>query len=242
VSASARVPAARRAASRASRPTVVAIVDGDWRSAERVAKILERDGVRATVRCASSPQVHQLREREPAVVLVAHWHGAVDAGRRIQRLRRQLASAAIVATVPGGDERAARGFVAAGVDGLLVEEEIETCLALVVKAVCAGYTSLPRRLRHLVEPPALSHREKQVLALAITGRTNSEIARRLCLGESTVKTHLSSAFRRLGVNSRREAAAAVLHRDRRLRDGVLMTIAEKYEIRTAPVSRASTST
>jgi DNA-binding NarL/FixJ family response regulator len=60
-----------------------------------------------------------------------------------------------------------------------------------------------------VSPPALSYREKEVLELAAGGLTNSQIASRLFLAESTVKTHLSSVFRRLGVSSRREAAALI---------------------------------
>ena len=45
------------------------------------------------------------------------------------------------------------------------------------------------------------------------GLTNSEIAESLFLSESTVKSHLSSAFAKLGVRSRREAAALVLDPD-----------------------------
>src|SRR3954447_4277092 len=56
---------------------------------------------------------------------------------------------------------------------------------------------------------ALLHREKQVLALVAMGYTNGEVAAKLCLAESTVKTHLSSCFDKLGVRSRREAAALV---------------------------------
>jgi DNA-binding CsgD family transcriptional regulator len=55
----------------------------------------------------------------------------------------------------------------------------------------------------------LSQRERQTLALAIGGLTNAEIATRLFVAPSTVKTHLSAAFQKLGVGSRAEAAALV---------------------------------
>jgi DNA-binding NarL/FixJ family response regulator len=42
------------------------------------------------------------------------------------------------------------------------------------------------------------------------GMTNAEIAAKLFLAESTVKSHLSSAFAKLGVASRSEAAAVIL--------------------------------
>jgi DNA-binding NarL/FixJ family response regulator len=72
-----------------------------------------------------------------------------------------------------------------------------------------------------VNPPALSQREKEILALVAAGLTNGQIATRLYLAESTVKTHLSSAFRRLGVRSRREAAALVLSSDDGMRRWLL---------------------
>jgi hypothetical protein len=63
-----------------------------------------------------------------------------------------------------------------------------------------------------------------VLGLTLAGLTNLQIASRLCISESTVKTHLSAAFRRLGVHSRREAAALVFGPDEVLRRTVLGTL------------------
>ena len=61
---------------------------------------------------------------------------------------------------------------------------------------------------------ALTTREKQILALVITGLTNAQIAGRLFLAESTIKSHLSSAFSKLGVSSRYEAATVILDSER----------------------------
>jgi DNA-binding CsgD family transcriptional regulator len=83
---------------------------------------------------------------------------------------------------------------------------------------------VPVTLRHLIQPPALSFRERQILGLAVVGLTNSQIAQRLYISESTVKAHLSSAFRRLGVRSRREAATLVLASDDVLRRTLLATL------------------
>ena len=49
-----------------------------------------------------------------------------------------------------------------------------------------------------------------MLALVVEGCTNAEVATRLFLAESTVKSHLSGAFARLGVRSRRDAVALIL--------------------------------
>ena len=48
-----------------------------------------------------------------------------------------------------------------------------------------------------------------MLGSVVTGRTNAQIADELGLAESTVKSHLSSAFAKLGVASRAEAAALI---------------------------------
>jgi DNA-binding NarL/FixJ family response regulator len=74
-----------------------------------------------------------------------------------------------------------------------------------------------------LEPRPLSHREREILALAVTGLANRQIAARLHLTEITVKTHLSGAFRRLGVHSRREAAA-LLSWDEALRRDVVAAL------------------
>ena len=59
------------------------------------------------------------------------------------------------------------------------------------------------------EPSAkLSHSELRVAALAADGYTNRQISRRLCVTVSTVEQHLTRAYRKLGVNSRDDLAAA----------------------------------
>jgi DNA-binding NarL/FixJ family response regulator len=51
---------------------------------------------------------------------------------------------------------------------------------------------------------ALTERERQVAALVGLGLSNKHIAAKLGLSEGTVKQHLHSIFRKLGVRSRRE--------------------------------------
>ena len=85
-----------------------------------------------------------------------------------------------------------------------------------IRAVSAGQVVVPRQLSRTAVRPALSHREKQALALLANGFTNRQIAARLFLAESTVKTHLTSVFGKLGVHSRSEAAELVLDPDQKL--------------------------
>jgi two-component system, NarL family, nitrate/nitrite response regulator NarL len=61
----------------------------------------------------------------------------------------------------------------------------------------------------------LTARERQILALIDEGRSNKEIAARLCIEVSTVKNHVHHILEKLGVRRRAEAAArvrTVLHR------------------------------
>jgi DNA-binding NarL/FixJ family response regulator len=56
----------------------------------------------------------------------------------------------------------------------------------------------------------LTQRESEILSLVITGASNRGIAAKLVIGEETVKTHLSSVYRKLGVGDRTSAAAMAL--------------------------------
>ncbi len=56
----------------------------------------------------------------------------------------------------------------------------------------------------------LTHRESEVLGLAVAGLSNRAIAGRLVLGEETVKSHLRSIYRKLEVNDRAGAVAVAL--------------------------------
>jgi DNA-binding NarL/FixJ family response regulator len=130
---------------------------------------------------------------------------------RAARLRAPDAGIVVVVAVAAPTET--RRLLAAGADALVLEDETEEVLPAAVLSAAVGQISVPRPLRNALEPPTLSYRDLQIVALAATGCTNAQIAERLCLAEGTIKAHLSSVFRRLGVGSRREAAAALLASD-----------------------------
>ena len=55
--------------------------------------------------------------------------------------------------------------------------------------------------------PALTQREEEVLGLMADGRTNTEIARILVLGDKTVRNHITNIFSKLQVTHRAEAVS-----------------------------------
>jgi DNA-binding NarL/FixJ family response regulator len=54
--------------------------------------------------------------------------------------------------------------------------------------------------------PSLTSREQDILALLTSGKTTREISMELYLSAATVKAHLTSIYRKLGVSNRTEAA------------------------------------
>ena len=80
--------------------------------------------------------------------------------------------------------------------------------------------------RDAVAQPILSPREKQVLSMVVLGFTNREVANKLHVTETTVKSHLSSVYRKLRVRSRHEATALILS-DKNLGLGILALSGER---------------
>jgi DNA-binding NarL/FixJ family response regulator len=144
----------------------------------------------------------------------------------VGRLRRLLGADRVARIVVVSEECspiAARRAVRAGAASVILTSQLEETLAPAVRAVAVGLSALPVPLRGAAERPALSHRECEVLRLAIAGNTNSEIAKGLFLAQSTVKSHLSSAYRKLGACSRKEATSLILDPDAGLLDVVFGT-------------------
>ena len=57
----------------------------------------------------------------------------------------------------------------------------------------------------------LTHREREVLQLLVKGKTDAEIAAALCLGASTVNTHVHHVLAKLNVKNRTQAVTLWLH-------------------------------
>uniref|UniRef100_UPI0015F01B2E helix-turn-helix domain-containing protein n=1 Tax=Pseudonocardia pini TaxID=2758030 RepID=UPI0015F01B2E len=62
-------------------------------------------------------------------------------------------------------------------------------------------------------PAGLTGRQLEILQLVAAGLTNAEIAARLVLSVRTVDHHVSAVLQKLGVASRRDAAAALAERE-----------------------------
>jgi DNA-binding NarL/FixJ family response regulator len=154
---------------------------------------------------------------------------AAAAAHEVGKLREQNEHAPIVVICEQIQRWEVRAALAAGASGVVLEDELAHALGPCLLAVCAGQICVPRQHWRQIEPPALSTREKQILGLVVMGYMNSQIAEQLFLAESTVKSHLSSAFGKLGVRSRNEAVSMILDSKRGLGTGILALGGERLE-------------
>lgn len=196
-------------------PEGIAVCVDDMGMRHRIGEILE--GVAEPV-IASAGNVDALigpnRRVHPACVILAGRRPDNTMGEAAAKVHDAYGDAAIVLVclrAGAGDVRRAISF---GADGVVLERRVDESLGPVVSAVCTGQTCVPSRHRSEVGITVLTTREKQMLELVATGLTNAEIASKLFLAESTVKSHLSSAFGKLNVSSRHEAASLVLDPER----------------------------
>lgn len=135
--------------------------------------------------------------------------------------RRHAADGHVLLVCADIDGWEVREALAAGVTGIVLRSQLAATLAPCLRAVRAGQVCIPYRNRRQLERPVLSAREKQILGLVVMGYMNRQIADQLFLAESTVKSHLSSAFGKLEVHSRNEAVDLILDPQHGLDLGIL---------------------
>lgn len=131
-------------------------------------------------------------------------------------LARDLPGVAPVVFTTTAEVGALREALRAGARGYLLKNADALGLAQALRAVATGRTAFaPEALEAAValhrdaepERPALSPREREVLALVAHGLSNDEIAARLHVSTSTVKYHCRTLFQKLHVTSRAQAIA-----------------------------------
>lgn len=194
---------------------------------ETIGEALELHGlaVKAFADSAALPQGDSC-ERHCCVVVWADDTTA-SLARTLRELTQRFEGTPVILVCTDIQRWGIRSALAAGVAGVVLLEDLPSALGPCLQAVQAGQTCVPRAHGGQIEPPALSSREKQILGLVVMGFMNSQIAEQLFLAESTVKSHLSSAFGKLGVRSRNEAVKLILDSERGLGTGILALDVER---------------
>jgi DNA-binding NarL/FixJ family response regulator len=160
---------------------------------------------------------------EPDIVLMDVRMPLLDGVAATRRLRAERPSVPVLALTTFDDDQALAGMLRAGAAGFVLKEIPAEELHRAVRIVAGGGAWLDPAVTSRVlavyraapaapsAPPRalelLTGREREVLSLIGQGHTNGEIARRLFVGEGTVKTHINHVFTKLNL---RDRAAAII--------------------------------
>jgi DNA-binding NarL/FixJ family response regulator len=157
-----------------------------------------------------------VQQTRPDVVLMDLQMPGTDGVQATREILAESPGTKVVVLTSYSDSGRIIAALDVGAVGYLLKDTEPDDLLRGIRDAARGESPLhPRAARELltarrasggVGPVELTPREKEVLALVRRGLANKQIARRLDISERTVKAHLSSAFQRIGVVDRTQAA------------------------------------
>jgi NarL family two-component system response regulator LiaR len=154
------------------------------------------------------------RELEPDVVLMDLLMPVIDGIAATRAIRAEMPEVEVVALTSVLEDISVSGAVRAGAIGYLLKNTEAEELGRAIKAAADGKVQLApeaaarlmREVRAPESPETPTERETEVLKLVAQGKANKQIADSLFVEEKTVKTHVSSILKKLGAQSRTQAA------------------------------------
>lgn len=156
-----------------------------------------------------------VRLRPDVVLMDIGLAGDADGVEATRRIVAHDGAARVVVLTSHPERAHVERALDAGAIGYLLKHAAAHEVELAVRAATRGETPIDPKIAHIlwrrpepVGPPGLSERERQVLELVAAGLPNKVIAGRLGITERTVKGHLTSIYRHLGVSDRLQAALA----------------------------------
>ncbi len=149
----------------------------------------------------------------PDVTLMDLSMPGVDGVEATRRVLAACPQTRVVVLTSFSDTTRVGEALRAGAVGYLLKDSDPTDLVSAVRSAARGHAPLDPRVATALLPTAevplseqLSARERQVLLLLTRGLSNRQIGRDLGIAERTVKVHVGSLFRRIGVADRTSAA------------------------------------
>ena len=173
-------------------------------------------------------------ELEPDVVLLDMRMPEMDGMDVLRQLRKSGFSNPVVMLTTSSDERDLVESLRSGAQGYLLKDMEPDQLVVALRDIVAGKTVVAPDLAPVlarvvqgesIEPvrespfAKLTPRENEILALLAEGQSNKVIARNLGISDGTVKLHVKSILRKLGVHSRVEAAVIAVEQGLRANRG-----------------------
>lgn len=156
---------------------------------------------------------------QPNVVLMDMAMPDMDGATTTRTIRQRFPQVQVIALTSFKEGDLVKKALEAGAIGYLLKDVSADELAQAIRAAHSGRATLsPEAAQSLVQtanqPPApgldLTEREREVLSLMVEGLNNTQIAGRLTVSPSTVKSHVSNILSKLGVASRTEAVTLAL--------------------------------
>ena len=157
----------------------------------------------------------------PDVILMDMVMPDMDGVTATRLIREQFPTVQVIALTSFKEARLVESALQAGAIGYLLKDISAAELALAIRSAHEGQGTLASEVtqgliqaaKRPTAPGAdLTEREHEVLALLVEGLNNTEIAEKLVVSPSTIKSHVSNILAKLDVTSRTEAAAlAVRH-------------------------------
>jgi len=154
-----------------------------------------------------------VRRLRPDVVLMDLQMAGGDGVVATRRIVQEGLGADVLVLTSFSDSERIVAAVDAGAVGYLLKDADPDDVLQGIRAVSRGESPIhPKAARTLLgrrgpsAPVQLTSRETEILRLVKDGLANKQIARRLEISERTVKAHLTSAFSRIGVADRTQAA------------------------------------
>ncbi len=161
-------------------------------------------------------------ELRPEVVLMDLRMPGVDGIEATRLLRERLPDAGVIALTTYADDESVLAALRAGARGYLTKDASSEDIRAAILCVASGSATLDPAVQHHVvaalasgpaqaEPAAatlpddLTPRESEVLVLIAAGLSNFEIAERLCVSPTTVKSHINHLFAKAGIRDRAQA-------------------------------------
>ena len=155
----------------------------------------------------------------PDVILMDMVLPMMDGATATRAIRQQFPQVQVIALTSFKEGEFIKNALEAGAIGYLLKDVSANELARAIRAAHAGRATLSPDVAQVIvhaagQPPKpgldLTERERVVLALMVEGLNNTQIAGRLTVSPSTIKSHVSNILTKLGVSSRTEAVTLAL--------------------------------
>jgi two-component system, NarL family, nitrate/nitrite response regulator NarL len=204
----------------------VLIVDDHPLTREALSALLTQHGFSVVGEAADGDVAIGLARRlQPNLVLLDLSMPGLSGLETLPRLREAAPTCEVVVLTASGTEENLLAAIRGGAAGYLLKSEPPGRIAEFLRGVAQGEAALSGEIaRRLLDEvrnggrrsgvpdaiaKALSAREVEVLLLLDEHLGTDQIARRLFISEHTVRSHVKSLLRKLGVSSRREALEAL---------------------------------